>query len=128
MLPSADLLQWLRELPSRRALHTLKEIAALLRRHREPGWDGRLGDVAVRLSAAEDARSPIETVGLMQEILGFFAPPASLREVYLSHEAGHKIKPEDVPAVNALLGALRTQLLLSAMQSIARVQWIGRRG
>jgi hypothetical protein len=128
MLPSVDLLQWLRELPSRRALHTLKEIAALLRRHRELGWDGRLAHVALRLHAAEEERRPIETVGLMQEILGFFVPPASLKEVYLSHEAGHRIKPEDVPAVNALLGALRTQLLLSAMQSIARVRWTARKG
>ena len=53
MIPSADLLHWLRELPSRRALHTLKLIAALLRKHRERTWDERLSHSARELELAE---------------------------------------------------------------------------
>jgi hypothetical protein len=59
----------------------------------------------------------------MEELLVFFDSPASLREVRLSREAGHDIKSEKEAAVNAQLGALTMQLLLSARQAIARLQW-----
>lgn len=123
MIPSADLLHWLRELPSRRALHTLKQIAALLRKHRERTWDDRLAHSAHNLELAEDRGLPEQTAAHMEEILVFFAAPASLREVTLSREAGHDIKPEKEAAVNAQLGALTMQLLLSARQTIARLKW-----
>jgi len=127
MFPSADLLKWLRDLPARRALHTLRLIAALLRKHREQEWPARLSETAERLHRVEDSGGPDETVSGMQEILGFFGDTRSLRDVYLTDEAGHKIKPKDVPAVNAYLRALRTQLYLSARQAIARVKWRLRR-
>lgn len=126
MIPSADLLHWLRELPSRRALHTLKLIAALLRKHRERTWDERLSHSAHELEQAEDRGLPEQTAAQMEEILVFFNSPASLREVTLSREAGHEIKPEKEAAVNAQLEALTMQLLLSAHQAIARFNW--RRG
>ena len=123
MIPSADLLHWLRELPSRRALHTLKMIAALLRKHRERAWDDRLAHSANKLELAEDRALPEQSAAQLEEILVFFAPPASLREVTLSREAGHDIKPEHEEKVNAQLGALTMQLLLSARQAIARAKW-----
>jgi hypothetical protein len=123
MIPSVDLLHWLRELPSRRALHTLKLIAALLRKHRERTWDDRLMQSAQQLEMAEGSDLPGQTAAHMEGILAFFAPPASLREVRLSGRAGHDIKPENEEAVNAQLGALTMQLLLSARQTIARVKW-----
>jgi hypothetical protein len=123
MIPSADLLHWLRELPSRRALHTLKLIAALLRKHRERTWDDRLAHSAHKLELAEDRDLPEQTAAQMEAILVFFAEPASLREVRLSRDAGHDIKPEKEGAVNAHLGALTMQLLLSARQAIARAKW-----
>ena len=126
MIPSADLLHWLRELPSRRALHTLKLIAALLRKHRERTWDDRLARSAHDLEQAEDRNLPEQTAAHMEEILVFFDSPVSLREVTLSRQAGHDIKPEKEAAINAELGALTMQLLLSARQAIARVTW--RRG
>jgi hypothetical protein len=43
--------------------------------------------------------------------------------VTLSRDAGHDIKPEKEAAVNAHLGALTMQLLLSARQAIAREKW-----
>lgn len=123
MIPSADLLHWLRELPSRRALHTLKLIAALLRKHRERTWDERLSHSARELELAEARGIPERTAAQMEAILVFFTAPASLREVYLSRQAGHDIKPENEQAVNAQLGALTMQLLLSAHQAIARAKW-----
>jgi hypothetical protein len=123
MIPSADLLHWLRELPSRRALHTLKLIAALLRKHRERTWDDRLSTSAHELEMTEDRDLPEQTAAQMEEILAFFASPTSLRQVHLSREAGHDIKPEKEAAVNAQLGALTMQLLLSARQAIARAKW-----
>jgi hypothetical protein len=123
MIPSADLLHWLRELPSRRALHTLKLIAALLRKHHERTWDDRLALSAHDLEQAEDRDLPEQTAAHMEEILVFFDSPVSLREVTLNREAGHDIKPEKEEAVNAQLGALTMQLLLSARQTVARVKW-----
>jgi hypothetical protein len=123
MIPSADLLHWLRQLPLRRALHTLKLIAALLRKHRERMWDDRLTQSAHKLEQAKDQGLPEHTAAQMEELLVFFDSPASLREVRLSREAGHDIKPEKEAAVNAQLGALTMQLLLSARQAIARLQW-----
>ena len=123
MIPSADLLHWLRELPSRRALHTLKLISALLRKHREPRWDDRLSGAAGELSLANDAGNGEKTAARMHDILSLFNESDSLRDVRLSQQAGHDIKPENEAAVNAQLGALTMQLLLSAHQAIARVKW-----
>jgi hypothetical protein len=47
----------------------------------------------------------------------------SLSDLYLTPRNGHKIKTDQVDAVNARLGALRTQIYLSARQAIARVEW-----
>ena len=118
-----DLLRWLQDLPSRRALHALHEIGALLRKHREPGWDERLLEASGRLDTAEKARQPDKAAEVMHHILGFFAGPDTLRQVVLSNSLGHQIKPEEEEAVNARLGALTMQLLLSALQTIARVEW-----
>jgi hypothetical protein len=126
MIPSADLLHWLRELPSRRALHTLKLIAALLRKHRERTWDDRLAHSAHDLELAENRDLPEQTTAHMEEILVFFDSPTSLREVTLSRDLGHDIKPEKEAAVNAQLGALTMQLLLSARQTLARLKWRAR--
>jgi hypothetical protein len=123
MIPSADLLHWLRELPSRRALHTLKQLAALLRKHRERTWDDRLAHSAHKLELAEDRGLAEQTAAHMEEILIYFASPESLRDVHLSREQGHDIKPETEAAVNAQLGALTMQLLLSARQAIVRFNW-----
>lgn len=128
MIPSADLLHWLRELPSRRTLHTLKLIAALLRKHRERTWDDRLVRSQHELGLAEDRELPEQTTAQLEQIVVFFDSPASLREVHLSREAGHDIKPENEERVNAELGALTMQLLLSARQSIARLKWQRRKG
>jgi len=123
MIPSADLLHWLRELPSRRALHTLKLIAALLRKHREQAWDERLAKSQHELALAEDQDVPEQTAAHMEQILVFFDSPQSLRDVRLSRDSGHDIKPEKEAAVNAQLGALTMQLLLSARQAMARARW-----
>jgi hypothetical protein len=128
MLPSPGLLQWLYELPSRRALHMLGLIEALLRKHREPEWPDRLSAAAGRLHAAHESGARVQSAENMHEILGFFGQPGSLRDVYLAPEAGHAIKPEDAAAVNEHLAALRTQLFLSARQVIARLEWRRRAG
>jgi hypothetical protein len=127
MIPSADLLHWLRDLPSRRALHTLELIAALLRKHRERTWDDRLSRAVGGFDRVDDSGDGEQIAARMQEILAFFKEPDSLRDVQFSQQAGHHIKPENEAAVNAQLGALTMQLLLSARQTIARLNWRRRR-
>lgn len=123
MIPPADLLDWLRELPSHRARHTRKLIADLLHKHREQVWDARLAGSQHAPEPAEDGDLPERTLAQMEEILVFFSPPESLRDVRLTRQSGHDIKPEKEEAVNAHLGALTMQLLLSARQAIARARW-----
>ncbi|HEY5983472.1 MAG TPA: hypothetical protein VIU38_08360 [Anaerolineales bacterium] len=124
---TAEMLEWLRELPSLRALHMLHEIAALLRRHKERAWDERLTQAALRLEMVAPLQYSDQTLASMQEILDFFGAEQSLRDVYLSRETGHDIKRDEVEAVNARLGALTMDLLLSARQTVARVAWTRRR-
>jgi hypothetical protein len=118
-----SLLEWLRDLPGQRALHMLKLLAELLRKHGEREWSGRLQETAARLRLARDSRDPQRLVDVLQEVLDLFSGAASLRDVVLAPENGHKVKPKEVEAVNARLGALRTQLYLSARQTIARLNW-----
>ena len=120
---TASLLLWLRELPTRRALHILKLISELLRKHGESAWPGKLEALSGQLRAAQDAADPDRLVNSMQAILMCFRGSPSLSALILSSQNGHKIKPEVAEAVNARLGALRTQLYLSARQTIARVEW-----
>jgi hypothetical protein len=124
---TARLLEWLRDLPGRRALHQLKLLAELLRKHGEHQWSGRLLEMGKKTQLAHDAGHADRLVDAMQEILGCFGGTGSLSDVYLSPQNGHKIKDKEVEAVNARLGALRTQLFLSARQTIAREQWKRRR-
>ena len=124
---TVSLLEWLRALPTRRALHMLKLIAEVLRKHGETAWPARLQAMAEHLRAALDSGSPERLMDAMQAILVFFDGAGSLSDFRLSPENGHKIKPPEVEAVNARLGALKTQLRLSSRQTIARVQWNSRR-
>jgi hypothetical protein len=105
----------------------LQEIAALLRRHKERLWDEKLTQAARRLETVAPLKYSDQTLASMQEILDFFRAGQSLRDVYLSRETGHDIKRDEVEAVNARLGALTMDLLLSARQTIARVEWSRRR-
>jgi hypothetical protein len=124
---TAEMLEWLRQLPSLRALHMLHEIAALLRRHKERAWDERLTQAARHLEIVAPLPYSDQTLARMQEIMYFFGAENSLRDVYLSREMGHDIKRDEVEAVNGRLGALTMDLLLSARQTIARVGWTRRR-
>lgn len=127
MLPSPELIEYLHELPSRRVLHMLKQIAALLRKHAERRWDERLLGAAARLKLAQDLGRADQIVASMQEILALFSGNDSLRDVSLSDQAGHKIKPEQVQMVNGRLDAMRILLVLSARQTLARLEWRRRR-
>ena len=120
---TASLLEWLRELPEQRALHTLKLIDGLLRKHGEHHWSGRLSEMAPKLRRAHGSGDRDLLLDAMHEILTCFGGMGSLSDIYLSPQNGHKIKDKEVEAVNARLGALRTQLFLSARQTIARVEW-----
>ncbi|HET6846992.1 MAG TPA: hypothetical protein VFH29_09155 [Anaerolineales bacterium] len=124
---TSNMLEWLRELPTRRALHMLKLIAELLRKHREVAWPGRLEELAANLRAAQDSGDRDRLVDAMNQILACFSGVASLNNLQLSPHAGNRIKPEEVEPANARLGALRTQLHLSARQTIARIEWQRRR-
>jgi hypothetical protein len=118
-----SLLEWLRELPGQRALHMLKLIAELLRKHGEQHWSARLLELAQKLLRAQASGDGDLLLDAMQDVLGCFGGMGSLSDVYLSPHNGHKIKDKEVEAVNARLGALRTQLFLSARQTIARIEW-----
>jgi hypothetical protein len=120
---TASMLEWLRVLPAWRAQHMLKLTATLLRKHNERAWSGRLDSLAGRLRAAQDSPGGGRLVDAMHEILSCFGGMGSLSDLYLSPHNGHKIKTGEVDAVNARLGALRTQLYLSARQTIARAEW-----
>jgi hypothetical protein len=120
---TASLLEWLRELPGRRAIHQLRLLIDVLHKHGERHWSGRLRDMASRAAEAHDSGDVDRLVNVMREILGCFSGMGSLSDVYLSPQNGNKIKDKEVEAVNARLGALRTQLFLSARQTIARVEW-----
>jgi len=120
---TSGLLEWLRELPTRRALHMLKLLHELLRKHGEGHWTALLGSAAARLRDAHAARSPDQVVDAMQHILRLFGGMGSFSDLYLSARNGHRIKPEAVDLANARLASLRTQLFLSAKQTIARIEW-----
>lgn len=124
---TSSLLEWLRELPARRALHMLRLLAELLRKHGEPSWPAKLDELATILRSAHDSGDRDRLVSAMQDILACFRGPGSLNDVQVSPRAGHRIKAEEVEAVNARLGAFRTQLYLSAHQTISRVEWRRRR-
>ena len=101
ILLTSSLLEWLRELPARRALHMLKLITELLRKHGEGTWSGRLQDLAGQLRLAHDSVDGDRLVAAVREVLACFTGTGSLQDVHLSPEHGHKIKPEEVEAVNA---------------------------
>ncbi len=124
---TSGMLEWLRELPGRRALHMLKLITELLRKHAESTWPGRLTNLSAQLRAAHDPANSDRLVHAMHAILSCFDGMGSLSDLYLSPGNGHKIKTEEVDGVNARLGALRTQLYLSARQTLARDEWQRRR-
>jgi hypothetical protein len=119
---TSSLLEWLRELPTRRLLHMLKLIAELLRKHGDQVWPGTLAELASNLRSAHESSDRDDLVDAMQRILSCFGATRSLSDLHLSPQNGHKIKTEEIDSVNARFGALRTQLYLSARQAIARVE------